>query len=165
MTQRSRRNYRRVPLFLGGALICAFLCTGSLWAQSPNTIDAGTTIDVRTTDEINANVSDGRIYVGTVDRDILNRGGGVAIPRGSHVELLVKNVSKDELALDLESVTVNGRQFGIRTEDSVATDKAPGVGDNKRTGRFLGGGAVIGSIVGAIAGGGKGAVMGPARAR
>jgi hypothetical protein len=34
------------------------------------------------------------------------------------------------------------------------------VGANKRTAKYAGGGAIIGSIIGAIAGGGKGAAIG-----
>jgi len=34
------------------------------------------------------------------------------------------------------------------------------IGNNKRTGEYVGGGALLGTIVGAIAGGGKGAAIG-----
>ena len=37
-----------------------------------------------------------------------------------------------------------------------------GVGANRRTGKYVGGGAIIGSIIGAIAGGGEGAAVGTA---
>jgi hypothetical protein len=39
---------------------------------------------------------------------------------------------------------------------------AKGIGANRRTGEFVGGGAVLGPIIGAIAGGGKGAAIGAA---
>jgi hypothetical protein len=130
-------------------------------AQSLGTIDAGTTITVRTNEEINASNSDGRVFSGVVDQDVVNRGGNVAIPRGANVELLVKNASKNEVALDLDSVTVNGRRYGVQTQDSVvSSQQADGLGTNKRTGLFVGSGAAIGAIIGAIAGGGKGAAIG-----
>src|SRR6185369_14464069 len=37
-----------------------------------------------------------------------------------------------------------------------------GIGKNKRTGEYIGGGAVLGTLLGAIAGGGKGAAIGAA---
>jgi hypothetical protein len=96
-----------------------------------------------------------------VDQDVVNRNGNVAIPRGANVELLVKKIAKNQIALDLESVTVNGQRYGIQTQDSVVnSQQSDGLGANSRTGEFLGGGAVIGAIIGAIAGGGKGAAIG-----
>jgi Terminase RNaseH-like domain len=81
--------------------------------------------------------------------------------RAVHDKSPVKNISKNEVALDLESVTVNGQRYGIQTQDSVVSpQQADGLGANKRTGKFVGGGAVIGAIIGAIAGGGKGAAIG-----
>jgi hypothetical protein len=133
---------------------------GGANAQSSGTIDAGTTITVRTNEAIKASNSDGRVFSGVVDQDVVNRGGSVAIPRGANVELVVKNISKDQVALDLESVTVNGQRYGIQTQDNVVSTQADGLGANKRTGKFVGGGAAIGAIIGAIAGGGKGAAIG-----
>jgi len=58
-------------------------------------------------------------------------------------------------------VTINGQRYGIETQDSViSSQQADGLGANKRTGEFVGGGALIGAIIGAIAGGGKGAAIG-----
>jgi hypothetical protein len=150
---------------ISGLLAAAMLWTpsfaGGASAQSPGTIDAGTTISVRTNQEINAGNSDGRVFSGVVDQDVVNRGGSVAIPRGANVELLVKNISKNDLALDLDSVTVNGQRYSIQTQDSVISpQQADGLGANKRTGKYVGGGAAVGAIIGAIAGGGKGAAIG-----
>jgi uncharacterized protein YcfJ len=60
------------------------------------------------------------------------------------------------LTLDLVSVTVNGRMIDVNTQ---AVTRA----SNSRTGRsekVIGGTAVLGTIIGAIAGGGRGAVIG-----
>lgn len=47
-------------------------------------VPAGTEITVRTNDSIDAkNANDGRIYTAVVDRDVLDRSGQVAIPKGS----------------------------------------------------------------------------------
>jgi hypothetical protein len=132
-------------------------------AQS-HTVPSGAEITVRTNETIDAKSSnDGRIYRGVVDRDVLDGSGRVMIPRGSDAELIVRNTSDKNLVLDLDSVTVNGRRYVVSTSnESVAgtgSDK-DGVGKNKRTGKFVGGGALAGTIIGAIAGGGKGAAIG-----
>ncbi len=127
-----------------------------------DTIPAGTQIRVRTNQTIDAHDrADGRVYTGTVDRDVTSQNGTVMIPRGSNAELIVNNVNNNELSVDLESVTVSGRRYMVAAE---AYDKSRGssLGKNKRTGEFVGGGAALGAIVGAIAGGGKGAAIGAA---
>jgi hypothetical protein len=66
--------------------------------------------------------------------------------------------------LDLESITVNGERLSVvSTPERVPAESGKeGVGANKRTGKYVGGGAVIGAIIGAVAGGGKGAAIGAA---
>jgi hypothetical protein len=146
---------------LAGVMLWTLSCAGGAGAQSLGTIDAGTSITVRTNEEINASNSDGRVFSGVVERDVIDRGGNVGIPRGANVELLVRNIAKNQVALDLDSVTVNGQRYGIQSQDSVISpQQADGLGANKRTGTFVGGGAAIGAIIGAIAGGGKGAAIG-----
>jgi len=130
-------------------------------------VPAGTEIVVRTTDSIDAkHPSDSRIYNATVDKDVTDRSGNVVIPRGSDAELIMRDVSDDDIVLDLESVNVNGRRYVVDAAAQPITassdDQKEGVGVNKRTGKYVGGGALIGSIIGAIAGGGKGAAIGAA---
>jgi len=87
------------------------------------------------------------------------------IPRGSDAELIMRDASDTDIVVDLESVTVNGQRYIVDVAaQSVTADEAQkeGVGANKRTGKYVGGGALIGSIIGAIAGGGKGAAIGAA---
>src|SRR6185369_15095746 len=91
---------------------------GTAGAQPAGTIEAGTSIDVRTNEEINTNSSDGRVYSGTVDRDVRDTKGGVAIPKGAYVELLVRKLS-DQYELDLESVSIDGTRFAIQAENNV----------------------------------------------
>jgi hypothetical protein len=125
------------------------------------TIDAGTTINVRTTETISADDSDGRIFSGVVDQNVLNRSGAVAIPRGSDVELVVNEVEGGDVALDLNAIVINNRRFTLVTDSStLEAEDREGIGINKRTGKYVGGGAAIGAIIGAIAGGGKGAAIG-----
>jgi hypothetical protein len=138
----------------------------SLSAQTDR-IPTGTQIMVRTNESIDArHPSDSRIYRAVVDRDVLDRSGRVAIPRGSDAELIMRDASDSEVVVDLESVVVDGRRYTVDTSSETVTadneKEREGVGVNKRTGKYVGGGAVIGSIIGAIAGGGKGAAIGAA---
>ncbi|HEV2687202.1 MAG TPA: hypothetical protein VGV35_01570 [Bryobacteraceae bacterium] len=107
----------------------------------------------------------GRIYVGELARDVYSTDGDLAFSRGTPVELIVRQVGDREIALDLESIMPNGRRFTVETspDDQFNTrGERSGVGANRRTGKYVGGGALIGSIIGAIAGGGKGAAIGAA---
>jgi uncharacterized membrane protein YebE (DUF533 family) len=63
--------------------------------------------------------------------------------------------------LDLRSVDVNGRRYDLMANDESAAGQAHGgLGTNKRTAKYVGGGAAIGAVLGAIIGGGKGAAIG-----
>jgi len=149
------------------ALILAMSMSYVVQAQSDR-VAKGTEIPVRVNDNIDAKSSnEGRIYTAVIDRDVMDANGRVVIPRGSDAELIVRDTTDQSLVLDLESVTVNGRRYVVSTTDEVVTpegdaNRKEGVGANKRTGKYVGGGAIIGSIIGAIAGGGKGAAIGAA---
>ena len=146
---------------LGVALIWGLPGAGLAYSQSAGTIDTGTTIQVRTNEHITTNDSDGRVFTGSVEQDVLNRQRRIAIPRGSDVEMIVRRTADDQYAVDLDSITVNGRRYGVETEANVVeSQRKDGVGANQRTGKYVGGGAVLGAIIGAIAGGGKGAAIG-----
>jgi hypothetical protein len=81
------------------------------------------------------------------------------IPRGARAELLVQNLGPNEGTLDLDSIEFDGRRYMVDAEKYMMSRKS-GVGENRRTAKYLGGGALFGTIVGAIAGGGKGAAIG-----
>jgi hypothetical protein len=136
-----------------------------LFAQTDR-VPAGAEISVRTIDTIDANSpSDYRVFRATVERNVSDTSGRVAIPRGSEAELIMRDASRDSIVLDLESVVVNGRRYAVSsTAETVTSDasRKEGVGANQRTGKYVGGGALIGTIIGAIAGGGKGAAIGAA---
>jgi hypothetical protein len=137
----------------------------ALYGQS-DTVSAGTDIPVRINEAIDArSPSDSRIYTAVVDREVTDNSGRVIIRKGSDAELILRDLSQDTVVLDLESVTVDGRRYTVSTSPETITtedSRKEGVGANKRTGKYVGGGAVIGSIIGAIAGDGKGAAIGAA---
>jgi hypothetical protein len=127
---------------------------------------AGTEITVRTNENIKSDVANsGQTYSAVIDRDVMDASGAVAIPRGSTAQLVIRDVSSGgatssaNLALDLQSVSVNGRNYLVSTED-VQRSGNSGLGANRRTATMVGGGAALGTLLGAIAGGGKGAAIG-----
>jgi len=110
---------------------------------------------------------DGRVYTGTVDADVRDANGRLAILRGATAELVVRQGPDNDLYLDLDSITVNGQRYAVdATRHPVAKTgidiKNSGIGNNDETVKNVGGGALLGTIIGAIAGGGKGAAVGAA---
>ncbi len=123
----------------------------------------GTNLPVRTNETIETHSRDGRVYYGRIVEDVRGNDGQVAIPRGSDVELIVRRARDNDLILDIESITAYGQRYAIETQaERLESSNRDGVGANRRTGEFVGGGAVLGTILGAIAGGGKGAAIGAA---
>lgn len=131
------------------------------------TIPRGTTISVRTSEPISSETAaPGQTYPGVLTRAVKDTAGGVAIPRGAKVALVVRAAAgqgkvegRSELALSVASVAADGRTYRLETND-VVRQGTEGIGANKRTGEFLGGGSAVGGIIGALAGGGKAAVIG-----
>ena len=109
---------------------------------------------------------DGRIFTGTIENDVRDTQGRLAIPRGATAELVVRRDADNDLVLDLDSVTVNGRRYGVdatRNRVGGGVDiRNSGIGANKETARNVGGGALLGAILGAVIGGGDGAAAGAA---
>jgi hypothetical protein len=150
--------------------VAAFLAAPvTATAQSWTFVDpipAGTSIEIRTTERIDAQTMDGRIYRGIVENDVRDTQGRLAIPRGATAELVVRRGPEDDLVLDLDSVTINGRRYGTdatrnRIESGIDIRNS-GIGANKETVRNVGGGALLGAILGAAIGGGDGAAAGAA---
>jgi hypothetical protein len=102
-------------------------------------IEPGTIIAVRTNDTIDVERNDYQVYRGMVDQDVRGDDGRLAIPRGSNVELIVRVERDNDLIIDLESVSVNGYRYAIKTQ----VNRQPSQRDD----------SLVGSIVGAIQGG------------
>ena len=146
-------------------LIVPALLAISAFAQSDQgsyVIPQGTDIKVRTDTTVPAKPAADTSYTATISNDVMNNSGGVAIPRGSRARLVaVPTEDGKDTYLDLRSVTVNGRRYELETRGSAKTSSTPGgLGANKRTGKYVGGGAAIGAVLGALLGGGKGAAIG-----
>jgi hypothetical protein len=123
---------------------------------------AGTVVVVRTNERIDArNAVEGQTYSAQIEENIRDSDGASAIPRGSDARLVVRRLENNgDLILDMESITVEGRRYQVSTADQELDNQRQGIGGNRRTGEFVGGGAVLGAIIGAIAGGGQGAAIG-----
>ncbi len=127
---------------------------GSNWV----TVPAGTQISVRTDQGIySRNAGSGETYSASIMSDVVDPSGAVLIPAGSPARLLMRSDGRGGYFLDLDSVQVNGRQYRVDTSD---VNVAQGLGANRRTAKYVGGGAVLGTLIGAIAGGGTGAAIG-----
>jgi hypothetical protein len=140
-------------------LLCIALLATSV-ALGQHVVSNGTELTLRTDTPIkidSANV--GKTYTATVMNDVTDQSGAVAIPRNSKARLaVVRTEDGKDVALDLESVNVRGQR--VLLNSNVKKGAAEGVGMNKRTGKYVGGGALAGTLIGAIAGGGKGAAIG-----
>jgi hypothetical protein len=129
-------------------------------AAQTRTVGKDTEIKVRTDTPIPAHPNAGARYAATVTDDVPAASGGIAIPRNSRATLVAEstNGGKDT-ALDLRSVTVGGKRYNLTAAGSKSTGTGS-LGANKRTAKYVGGGAVVGTILGALLGGGKGAAIG-----
>ena len=65
-----------------------------------------------------------------------------------------------QLALALRSITVDGVRYNVVSDVTAREASRQGLGGNERTARFVGGGALLGTVLGAVAGGGTGAALG-----
>jgi len=102
-------------------------------------LQPGTVVAIRTQEPIDVERTDNRVFSGIVDQDVRGDNGRLAIPRGSHAELIVRVARDNDLILDLESVVVNGQRYAIKTDPNrIESERDYGV---------------IGTILGAINGG------------
>lgn len=137
-------------------------------AGSANNVElpAGTEIAVVANQTIDSSTATaGQTFPADVAENVMDAGGRVVIPKGSLAELVLRSASRGgvtsnaEMALDLQSIKVGNRRYVVNTAD-LEHNSEGGVGANKRTAEMVGGGAVLGTLIGAIAGGGKGAAIG-----
>ena len=136
------------------------LMTG-VGAQAQQNLPSGTEIKVRTDSAIPAKPAANTRYSASVSDDVKDSSGNVVIPRGSRARLIaVPSDDGKDTNLDLRSVNVNGRSYLIQAAGQSSNGTPGGLGANKRTGMYVGGGAAVGALLGALMGGGKGAAIG-----
>jgi BON domain len=129
------------------------------------TIPAGTEITVRMIDGVDSSRDQaGQEFGASIAAPVVVN-NQVVISQGSDARVrLVRAANaghmtgKSEVELTLSSVTVDGSSYDADT----TTYNQAGASRGKRTAETVGGGAVLGGLIGAIAGKGKGAVIGSA---
>ena len=132
-------------------------------AMVSGTLPAGTNLVIRMIEGVDSETNRvGQTFRASMDQPVMVDGQTV-IPRGA--DAWVKLVdSKDsgklagraELALSLQSVSINGHMVDINTQSINKESGSQG----EKTAKVAGGTAAVGAIIGAIAGGGKGAAIG-----
>ena len=134
--------------------IVAVLLASSAWAQ---TLPKDSEIKVRTDTAIPAKPPANAKYAASISDDVTDSSGSVVIPRGSRAQLVAVQNGNDT-TLDLHSVTVNGKRYVLTAQGKSSAHG--GLGANQRTAKYVGGGAAVGAVLGALLGGGKGAAIG-----
>lgn len=135
--------------------------------SQPEVLPSGTNIVIRTNENIAATPADvGKTYSAEIARAIEDQSGRVLVPKNSPVELTVAKVQnptlgQEEVSLAIRSINIQGHTYRV-TSNTVAEKGNNGLGANKKTAEYVGGGAVLGTLIGAVAGGGKGAAIGAA---
>jgi hypothetical protein len=143
-TGNTNRVVRYASRFLGGAAMLAAVCMiPTVSAQDRDQyrmtrIEPGTNVSVRTSEGIDVDRRDDRVFRGVVDQDVRGENGRVAIPRGAPVELVVRVAPDNDLIIDLNSVTVNGQRYALKTDPNRQESQR----DN----------SLVGAIIGAVSG-------------
>ena len=126
-------------------------------------LPAGTRLVVRMIDGVDSERnSAGQTFAASLDEPVAI-GGDTVIPRGTDVVVkLVEDkasgrlTGRTVLTLNLMSIRLNGRMVDVNTETVTEESSSRG----SRTAKVAGGAALLGTIIGAAAGGGKGAAIG-----
>src|ERR1035438_3962777 len=127
-------------------------------------IPAGTSLTIRIDQRISVKSSrSGDTFTGEIVEPVLASDNGVLLPKGTQVAGVV-DVShrrghfkgRSLLELRLTSLTLNGTQYPVETKDVGGDTK----GQGKRSAALIGGGAGLGMLVGGLARGGAGPVVG-----
>jgi hypothetical protein len=129
----------------------------------PVTIPDGTTLSIRMIDPVDSDRNQiGDRFRATLDTPITIN-DQVIVPTGADIEGRVAELKtsghftgQSQIALELTSVSVNGRRYSITTDQFSREGSSRG----KNTAAKVGGGAAVGAILGGIIGGGKGAAIG-----
>lgn len=92
----------------------------------------------------------------TVDGTTVARKGADASVKLVHVEESGKLKGREQVSLELDTLTVENSKYDVTTSFTSIAGDAKG----KESAKVIGGAAALGAIIGAIAGGGEGAAIG-----
>jgi hypothetical protein len=138
----------------------------SQMAQGSIELPSGTNIVVRMIDGVDSETARaGQTFQASLDQPIMLPNGQMAVDRGADVVVKLVDAKESgtftgraELALNLQSVRVNGRMVDVNTQSVSRVSNSQG-GETAKRGAA---GAIIGAGLGAVLGGGKGAATGAA---
>ncbi|HUY94514.1 MAG TPA: BON domain-containing protein [Terracidiphilus sp.] len=127
------------------------------------TLPAGTEIPVRITETLDSKTAQPNdVFHGSVASDLGTR-GVIAIPQGTPVNGRIVDAKEAAhfkgnalLTLELTWLQLRGQKITLVTDNYSKT----GAGRGANTAKKAGGGALFGTLIGALAGGGKGAAIG-----
>jgi hypothetical protein len=127
-------------------------------------IPAGTSLTIRIDQRISVKTSrSGDTFTGEIVEPVLASDNSVLLPKGTQVAGVVDAShrrghfkGRSLLELRLTSLTLNGTQYPLETNDLARSKKGKG----KRSAALIGGGAGLGMLVGGLASGGAGLVIG-----
>lgn len=131
--------------------------------RSSMVIPASTVVTIRTIDSIDSDINGvGEKFRASLETD-LEVDGRVVAPRGSDAMVQIAKLEeagkisgREEVALELSSITIDGREYSVVTNYAEMESK----GQTNKTAKRAGLGAAGGAILGGIIGGGKGAAIG-----
>ena len=131
----------------------------------PYTVSHGTVLVVRMIDSIDSDVNKaGETFRATLEEPIVV-GANILAPKDTPVTVQLVQVKQSgqlrgeaEIALQLRSLTLNGRSYSLASEFAQVASEGKG----GESAKVIGTTAVIGALIGAIAGGKKGAAVGAA---
>jgi len=79
--------------------------------------------------------------------------GGVTIPKGSRAALIAEPTNQDkDTVLDLHTVLAGGTTYKLEAIGSEKNIGTGTLGANQRTAKYVGGGAIVGTVLGALLG-------------
>src|SRR5215469_10488400 len=133
-------------------------------APAEVTIPAETSLAVRVDQRISVKTSHaGDTFTGEIVEPITASDGNLLVPKGSRVRGVIDAAHRrghfkgaSILELRLTAISLDGREYPVRTADLTQRKKGKG----KRTAAFIGGGSGLGMLVGGLAGGGTGLLIG-----
>jgi hypothetical protein len=138
-------------------------CAATISQAASMTIPAGTTLAVRMSGEIDSERSQaGEMFRATIDGPVTINGqvvlpaGAEAIGRLTAVTQPGRFRGRSTITMELTALNFDGRSVGILT----AVYQESGAARGKQTAAMSGGGGALGSILGAIAGGPPGMLIG-----
>ncbi len=141
------------------------LATSHVFDSRQITLPAGTVVTVRLASAVGSKLSASGDHFSSSVAQPVEVDGKVVVPAGAEalgkvVEAVPQGRFKGGavLRLALESVTIKGNPYDVKTNSVSRYLKGKG----KRTAAVIGGGAGGGALIGGLAGGGKGALIGAA---